>query len=86
MSRDIPPFLKDFLNMRRNLHKEAPPPQVVSAVGDPKKRTAKGTSDHRQDEMMGITVAKIIEEKPPKKEVMEYFQRECDRLTKDKMK
>lgn len=86
MSREIPPFLKDFLNMRRNLHKEAPPPQVTSAVGDTKKRKAKGTSDHRQDEMMGITVAKIIEEKPTKKEVMEYFQKECDRLTKDKMK
>jgi hypothetical protein len=86
MSRDIPPFLKDFMNMRRNLHKEAPPPQVVSVKADGKKRTAKGTSDHRADELTGITVAKIIEEKPPKEEVKQYFQKECDRMTKEKMK
>jgi hypothetical protein len=89
MGREIPGFLKDFLQMRKNLHKETPP-QIVSAVagdGNAKKtRAPKSTSDGRITDMMEISVAKIIEDKPPKKEVMAYFQKECDRMTNEKMK
>lgn len=90
MPREIPGFLKDFMEMRKNLHKTAPPAQIVSAVasnGTPKKtRASKGTADAQREDFQGISVTKIIEEKPPKKEVMEYFKKECDRLTADKMK
>jgi hypothetical protein len=89
MGREIPSFLKDFLQMRQNLHKQAPP-QIVSAIGGggegKKTRTPKSTSDGHSTDMMEISVAKIIEEKPPKKEVMAYFQKECDRMTNEKMK
>ncbi len=89
MGREIPPFLKDFLAMRQNLHKQAPA-QITSALPSPsapkKTRTAKSTSDGHITDMMEISVAKIIEEKLPKKEVMGYFQKMCDRLTADKMK
>ena len=75
--------------MRKSLHKEAPA-QIVSAVaskGNPKKtRASKGTADGSREDLYGVSVAKIIEEKPPKKEVLEYFQKECDRLTAEKMK
>jgi hypothetical protein len=86
MVREVSGFLKDFMDMRKNLHKAAPP-QIVSAVAPEKKvRASKGTADGVREELQGITVAKIIEEKPPKKEVMAYFQKECDRLTAEKMK
>lgn len=76
--------------MRKSLHKTAPPAQITSAVasnGSPKKtRASKGTADAKREDFQGMSVATIIEEKPPKKEVLEYFQKECDRLTAEKMK
>jgi hypothetical protein len=90
MPREIPGFLKDFMEMRRNLHKQTETPQIVSAVaanGVPKKtRASKGTADATREDLQAISVATIIEEKPPKKDVMDYFKRECDRLTAEKMK
>jgi hypothetical protein len=84
MGREIPPFLKDFLSMRQQLHKNQSVVPTVSAPIPAKK--GKGTADQSIDDLMGLSVAKIIEEKPPKKEVMGYFQKQCDRLTKEKMK
>ena len=79
--------LKDFLEMRRSLHKSNP--VASTAVQANKKMTGKKggkTSDAILNDEFGITVAKIIEEKPPKKVVCEYFQKEADNLTKEKMK
>jgi hypothetical protein len=91
MSREIPGFLKDFLAMRRDLHKKSIPPSTTlpTATGAPpapKSKKQKSTSEVAQESMMGISVAKIIEDKPPKKDVIQYFQDQCDRLTKEKMK
>ncbi len=78
-------ILKDFLEMRKGLHKDGPP---ASVAADNKAKGKKGgkTSDALVGELTGITVAKIIEDKPGKKDVSEYFQREADRLTATKMK
>ena len=84
MSREIPPFLKDFLMMRQQLHKNQSTTPTVVTPSTAKK--AKSTGAQKIDDMMEISVAKIIEEKPPKKEVMGYFQKQCDKMTKEKMK
>lgn len=87
MPREISPFLKDFLAMRQNLHKQATQmaaPIVANAVPIGKK--VKSTKEQTMDDMMGGSIARIIEEKPPKKEVMDYFQTQCDKMTKEKMK
>ena len=91
MSREMPAFLKDFLNMRKSLHVTQNASLVSSTPSlkapiRPKKVGTKSTSEGQQDELFGISVAKIIEDKPPKKEVMAFFQQECDRLTAEKMK
>ena len=70
-------ILKSFLDMRRSLHKEEKKP-----VGARKK----GTSAALVAAATEGTLAKIIEEKSSKKDVVEYFQKECDRLTAQKMK
>lgn len=91
MPNNIPAFLKDFMDMRRTLHKSAPAP-IVSAVPNPetgvkkKTRASKGTSDGTLGDLMEMSVAKIIEDKPGKKEVKAYFQKVCDKLTAEKMK
>jgi len=86
---NIPSFLKDFLDMRKSLHKSAPAPIVsatpASTTGK-KTRASKGTSDGTLGDLQEMSVAKIIEEKPPKKEVKAYFQKMCDKLTAEKMK
>ena len=74
--------LKQFLEMRRALYKEAAP---VAAPAAPKKKKGKGTSEALTAEATENTLATLIEKKPGKKAVEEYFQRECDRLTGEKM-
>jgi hypothetical protein len=78
-------FLKDFLEMRKSLHKALPPASVAK---DNKAKNKKGgqTSDGVVGDLMGVTVAGIIEKKLGKKDVSEYFQRMADRLTTEKMK
>ena len=81
--------LKDFLDMRRALHKTGAPPPVSSAIQTAEKKTGKKlgkTKEAASEELFGMSVAKIIEEKPNKKEICEYFQKECDKLTAEKMK
>ena len=73
------PFLKSFLEMRRSLHKEQQAP-----VAQPKKK--KGTGEAISQQMTEDTLAGIIESKPGKKKLEEYFQKECTRLTTEKMK
>ena len=85
VQQQVNQVLRDFLEMRKNLHKSDP----AALVKDNKKKTGKAggkTSEAILNEEFGITVAKIIEEKPSKKIVCEYFQKEADKLTKEKMK
>jgi len=63
------PFLKSFLNMRKSLH-ATPKPEA--------KKETKSMPDPS-----GITIAYIIENKPPQKEVIEYFKRRCEQLSDD---
>jgi hypothetical protein len=75
-------FLRQFLEMRKQI---APNPSAAAAVAKQEpmsKRTKKG-SDVRQ--VLDGSISHIIENTPPKKEVMEYFQDLCNRLTAEKM-
>lgn len=85
MPKEIGGFLKDFMTMRKNLHQQRP--EIVNALGPiPAVKKTKGTSDAVVENLMEISLAKIIEDKPKKKDVKEYFQKVCDRLTTEKMK
>lgn len=53
-------------------------------MAQPKKK--KGTGEAISQQMTEDTLAGIIESKPGKKKVEEYFQKECTRLTTEKMK
>ena len=75
------PFLKQFVDMRRSLLKEetkSTAPQV--------KKGKKGTGEAISSNLTEDTLAGLIEQKPGKKKVEEYFQKECTRLTTEKMK
>ena len=90
MPKEMPSFLREFMEMRKAINKQAPPALITTAVatkGNPKKmKVSTSTSDGIKEEFQAISVQSIIEEKPPKKEVLEYFKKECDRLTAEKMK
>jgi len=70
-------ILRNFIQMRRSLHKDEKKP-----VGTVKK----GTSAAMVANATETTLAKILEEKPGRKELSEYLQKECSRLTAEKMK
>jgi hypothetical protein len=75
-------FLKEFLDIRRNMHKSEP---TVKEKRD-KMRNQKVAPTADNDMAIETTLARIIEEKPKKKEVEMFLQKECDKLTKEKMK
>lgn len=79
-------ILKEFLDMRRNLHKSNQTTEATlkSARETGKRNTA--TKTPQTNEMIDTSLATIIEDKPKKAVVCEYFQKMSDRLTKDKMK
>ena len=74
-------LLKDFLEMRKSLHKEETKPVPAVKKGGKKGATAMAISE----EMTEGSLAKIIEDKPSKKDVCQYFQKLADRLTAEKM-
>jgi hypothetical protein len=74
--------LKDFMEMRRSLHKNEPTKVEQRTAA----RKAKTMPTGDNDTPLEITLARIIEDKPKKKELELFFQRECDKLTKEKMK
>lgn len=88
MGREIPSFLKEFMEMRKALSKQAPPAIVtaISPTGSVKRTPSKGTSDAVRQDMQERSLTTLIETKAPKKEVLDYFQRLCDTLTTQKMK
>jgi hypothetical protein len=63
---DQNPFLKSFMNMRKSLHASKPEAKKeTKAMPDPS----------------GITISYIIENKPPQKEVIDYFKLRCEQLS-----
>lgn len=87
MPKEVASFLKEFMDMRKSLPK-APPlvTTAVSATGkDKKTKKASGTKEGGLSLLQEGSLMRIIEEKPPKGEVKEYFQKMCDVLTAQKM-
>jgi peroxiredoxin len=68
-------FLKDFMNMRANLHKSES--NIVGMSSAKKKETRK------MPEPEGITFAYLVEKKPHQKEVIEYFKLRAEKLSED---
>lgn len=60
-------FVMEFMKMRQNIHKN---------------EEKKGTP-LQQEPVDGITLATIVEEKPPAKDVAEYFKRLVQRIQTD---
>jgi len=67
-------FLKSFMNMRQNLHKK------TEIIGKSAKET-KPMSDPT-----GVSLAHIVENKPPVKEVIDYFKLRCEQLNEEAAK
>jgi len=67
-------FLRQFMNMRANLHKKA------EIGGKPAKETKSMANPD------GITLAHIVENKPPTKEVIDYFKLRCEQLNEEALK
>lgn len=83
MSNNLNGILKDFLEMRKGLHKNGPPPAANQPI---KGKHVTKTKEAIKSDMLAPSLTKIIEDKPAKKEVLDYFQKEADRLTAEKMK
>jgi len=64
-------FLKNFVRMRQNLHKED---NVLASKMGKMKINNVSTADG------SISLSTIIEEKPKDKVVIEYFKRMCENL------
>jgi len=75
---ELPAFLKEFMDMRKNVQKQVSPAD--------KKKVMKGQVKPIDTGADGTTLASIIEKKPSKKVVAEYLQKRCDELSKEKMK
>lgn len=69
--------LRDFLQMRSRLAEKIPPPH-------PKKlhMTPNGLPSFGEDDM---TYAKIVAEKPPVKEVIEYFREKVNKMIEESL-
>jgi len=61
------PFVMEFLKMRQNLHKKTEP-ATKKTVSEP---------------IDTITLATIVEKKPPIKDVVEYFKRRVESFEED---
>lgn len=79
-------FLMEFVNMRKRLN-EAPKPapvvqhsNVALVSTDAKKRVNTGANPVMEDD---ITYKKIIDEKPSKADVIEYFRQRIETLKCD---
>jgi hypothetical protein len=78
-------FLKEFMAMRKTLAPSgvAGDTKLVPQAGKGKgKGKATGSDPIKMD---GITLAKIIEEKPKPKEIVKFLQDRCNELTIKKM-
>jgi len=75
-------FLRQFVEMRKQI---APNPSAAAAVAKqaPASKKAKALSAVR--EVADTTISHIVENRPPKRDVMDYFQERCNELTSAKM-
>lgn len=73
-------FLRQFIEMRKTI---APNPMAAVAAAPPASKKAKKTSKTQVYTEGGIQ--EIIDTKPGKKHVEEYFQKRCNDLTAEKM-
>ena len=73
-------FLNDFISMRKGLAK----PNEVKGMKPKTPSQKKMMSPAQEVEESSIT--RIIETKPPRKEVLQYLQRRANDLTLEKMK
>jgi len=77
-------FLIEFMNMRKNLNSATPTPLPSSQVGTTslistsKKVAPPATSKPVMED--DVTYKKIIENKPPKGDVLEYLRHRIDEL------
>lgn len=76
-------FLSQFIEMRRGMAAQNPSAAAAVAAQMPASKKAKKTS--KKQVFTDGGVQNIIEHKPGRKEVMEYFQKRCDELTAEKM-
>lgn len=77
MPNELPAFLQDFVKHRQHIVKNAPTPtQLKQASLQP----ASKTSD------LELGIKGIIDKKPPRKVLDDFFQKKCDELTATKMK
>jgi hypothetical protein len=77
-------FLMEFINMRKRLNEAPKPAQTTQqnttaslVPSDAKKRVNTGANPVMEDD---ITYKKIIDEKPPKADVIEYFRQRIEAL------
>ena len=76
-------FLKQFMEMRKQI---APNPSAAAAVAAQAPLAKRAKTGGPIREVMEGSISYIIEHKPPKKYVGEYFQKMCDELTGEKMR
>ena len=76
-------FLSQFIEMRRGIAAQNPSAAAAVAAQMPASKKAKKTS--KKQVFTDAGAESIIEHKPGLKQVMEWLQAECDRLTGEKM-
>ena len=76
-------FLAQFIEMRRGI--AATNPSAAQAVAAQMPASKKAKKPSKKQSFTDAGVDNIIEHKPGKKEVMEYFQKRADELTAEKM-
>ena len=80
-------FLKEFLEMRKGLSPSQPATANLASNSLPKKggRTNSKPKMTSTQKVENGGIMHIIENKPPKKEVIEYLQKRANELTEEKM-
>ena len=77
MPTELPAFLQDFVKHRQHIVKNAPTPtQMKQASLQPASKQAD----------LDLGIKGIIDKKPLRKVLDEFFQKKCDELTASKMK
>jgi hypothetical protein len=77
-------FLKEFLNMRKNVSASSPAPSdVLPKKNKPVAKTKEALSEKQERKEPGLLT--IIEDKPEKRVVIEYLQKKANELTEKKM-
>jgi membrane protease subunit (stomatin/prohibitin family) len=76
-------FLSQFIEMRKGIAATNPSAAAAVAAAAPASKKAKKTS--KKQVFTDCGVENIIEHRPGRKEVEEYFQKRCDDLTTEVM-